>query len=161
NEAGLAFYDRLVDAQLELGIEPWLCLYHWDLPQGLEDLGGWTNRDIAEWFADYARLVGRRYRDRVKRIATFNEPSFFTLFGYSCGHHPPGIKDEEVFRRVVHHVDLAHGAAIDVLRAEVRAASLGCIHCWQPFVPSTPADANAARIGGAYWNMAFPDPQHL
>ena len=73
NEAGLDFYDRLIDEVLEAGIEPWLCLYHWDLPQALDDLGGWTNRDIAGWFADYAALACRRYGDRVKKWATFNE----------------------------------------------------------------------------------------
>jgi beta-glucosidase len=82
NEAGLAFYDRLVDGLLAAGIEPWICLYHWDLPQALQDQGGWLNRDIAGWFADYAGLVARRLGDRVHRFATFNEPSVFTLFGY-------------------------------------------------------------------------------
>lgn len=85
NEAGLAFYDRLIDALIAADIEPWLCLYHWDLPQALGDLGGWTNRDCARWFADYATLIARRYGDRVKRFATFNEPSVFTLFGYCLG----------------------------------------------------------------------------
>ncbi len=81
NEAGLAFYDRLIDALMAGGIEPWLCLYHWDLPQALDDLGGWTNRDNAGWFADYAALISRRVGDRVKRFATFNEPSVFSLLG--------------------------------------------------------------------------------
>jgi beta-glucosidase len=66
-------------------IEPWLCLYHWDLPQALDDLGGWTNRDTAGWFADYAALIARRFGDRVKRFATFNEPSVFSLLGYCIG----------------------------------------------------------------------------
>ena len=85
NEPGLAFYDRLIDAILAAGIEPWLCLYHWDMPQALDDLGGWTTRDSVGWFADYAALVADRYGDRVKRFATFNEPSIFTLFGYGFG----------------------------------------------------------------------------
>ena len=85
NEPGLAFYDRLIDALLAAGIEPWLCLYHWDMPQALDDLGGWTTRDSVGWFADYATLVASRYGDRVKRFATFNEPSIFTLFGYGFG----------------------------------------------------------------------------
>ena len=82
NDRGLAFYDRLIDAILAAGIEPWLCLYHWDLPQALDDLGGWTTRDCVGWFAEYAGLIARRYGDRVKRFATFNEPSIFTLFGF-------------------------------------------------------------------------------
>jgi beta-glucosidase len=82
NEPGLAFYDRLIDALLAADIEPWVCLYHWDLPQALDDRGGWTNRDCAGWFADYVALAARRYGDRVKRFATFNEPTLFTLLGY-------------------------------------------------------------------------------
>ncbi len=85
NEPGLSFYDRLVDELLAAGIEPWLCLYHWDLPQALEDLGGWMNRESAAWFADYTRLVATRFGDRVKRFATFNEPSIFSLFSRSLG----------------------------------------------------------------------------
>ncbi|WP_322096272.1 glycoside hydrolase family 1 protein [Paramagnetospirillum caucaseum] len=83
NEKGLDFYDRLIDGVLEAGITPWVCLYHWDLPQALDDLGGWTNRDCAGWFADYAVLAAKRYGDRVKHFATFNEFSVFTMFGYA------------------------------------------------------------------------------
>src|ERR1700680_1471922 len=106
NEAGLAFYDRLIDALLAAGIEPWLCLYHWDLPQALDDLGGWTNRDCAQWFADYAALVGRRFGDRVKRFATFNEPCVFTLYGYGFGGPAPGLSDRALLLRAIHHVNL-------------------------------------------------------
>ena len=111
NEPGLAFYDRLIDALLAADIEPWLCLYHWDLPQALDDLGGWTNRDAAGWFADYAALIARRYGDRVKRFATFNEPSVFTLFGYGFGDSAPGDDGLASLYPAIHHVNLAHGAA--------------------------------------------------
>jgi beta-glucosidase len=84
NEPGLSFYDRLIDTILSAGIEPWLCLYHWDLPQALDDLGGWTTRDSVAWFADYAMLVAERYGDRVKCFATFNEPSIFTIAQTRC-----------------------------------------------------------------------------
>ena len=104
NEAGLSFYDRLIDALIAAGIEPWLCLYHWDLPQGLEDLGGWTNRDSAQWFADYAGLIGHRFGDRVKHCATFNEPSVFTLYGYCMGGMAPGISDLTSLLQAIHHV---------------------------------------------------------
>ena len=163
NEAGLAFYDRLIDALIAAGIEPWLCLYHWDLPQALGELGGWTNRDCAQWFADYAMLIARRYGDRVKRFATFNEPSVFTLFGFCLGGQAPGLADHAMLLRAIHHVNLGHGAAVDVLRASVGEALLGCIHNWQPCVPATddPQDASAARKFDAYWNGAFPDPQQL
>ncbi|MFD2180594.1 GH1 family beta-glucosidase [Rhodoplanes azumiensis] len=163
NEAGLAFYDRLIDALLEANIEPWLCLYHWDLPQALGDLGGWANRDCAFWFADYAALIARRYGDRVKRFATFNESSVFTLFGFVMGGQAPGIVDRNMFHRAIHHVNLGHGGAIDVLRALVRDASLGIVHNIQPCRPATPApeDVKAAALFDAYWNGAFADPQLL
>ena len=92
NEQGLEFYDRLVDAVMAAGIEPWICLYHWDLPQALEDRGGWQNRDIASWFADYAHLTVRRLGDRVKHWATFNEPNAASIKGYCDGDHAPGIR---------------------------------------------------------------------
>jgi beta-glucosidase len=161
NEPGLAFYDRLVDGLLSAGIEPWLCLYHWDLPQALQDLGGWTNRDVVQWFADYAHLVARRLGDRVKRFATFNEPSVFTLFGYSFGWHPPATDDPASHYAAIHHVNLAHGAAVDVLRSQVAKASIGAIHNMQPSRPvdPTPADRAAAAALDDIWNKAFPDPQ--
>jgi beta-glucosidase len=161
NEAGLAFYDRLIDALIAAGIEPWLCLYHWDLPQALQDDGGWTNRDCAQWFADYANVIGRRYGDRVKRFATFNEPSVFTLFGYCLGGQAPGIVDRAMLLRAIHHVNLGHGAAIERLRAAVAGASLGAVHNCQPCRPATdkPEDQAAADMLDAYWNGAFPDPQ--
>lgn len=161
NEPGLAFYDRLIDALLEAGIEPWICLYHWDLPQALDDLGGWQNRDIAGWFADYAALVGHRYGDRVRRFATFNEPCVFTLFGYGFGWHAPGVADPAALHKAIHHVNLSHGRAIDVLRASVRDASLGAVHNRQPCYPCSDSDedkAAALRLA-AYWNDAFPLPQ--
>ena len=161
NEAGLAFYDRLIDALLAAGIEPWLCLYHWDLPQALDDLGGWTTRDAAGWFADYTTLVARRYGDRVKRFATFNEPSVFTLFGYGFGDSAPGKKGLAALNPAIHNVNLAHGAAVDVLRALVPKALIGAIHNYQPCCPATATDAAAAALFGAYWNLAFPEPQCL
>jgi beta-glucosidase len=163
NEGGLAFYDRLIDAVIAAGIEPWLCLYHWDLPQALDDVGGWTNRDCAGWFADYAALIARRFGDRVRHFATFNEPSVFSLLGYCLGGQAPGITDHDLLLRTIHHVNLAHGAAIDVLRANVPQASLGIIHNHQPCVAASdaPQDAAAARKFEAYWNGAFPDPQLL
>ncbi|HEY0836254.1 MAG TPA: GH1 family beta-glucosidase [Azospirillum sp.] len=163
NEPGLAFYDRLVDSLLEAGIEPWLCLYHWDLPQGLQDLGGWANRDTTGWFADYAALCARRYGDRVKRWMTFNEFSVFTLFGYAIPWAAPGITDREQHLKAIHHVNLAHGAGVDVLRALVPGASIGAIHNRQQVMPEhgQPENAEAAALLDEHWNLAFPDPQLL
>jgi beta-glucosidase len=160
NEKGLAFYDRLIDALLGAGIEPWLCLYHWDLPQALEDRGGWTTRDCVEWFAGYANLVAERYGDRVKRFATFNEPSIFTLFGFGFGRKRASFGIEPL-HKAIHHVNLAHGSAIKILRSRVVGASLGAIHNYQLCFPSAPADRQAAALCDAYWNRAFADPQCL
>ena len=161
NEAGLAFYDRLIDGLLAKGIEPWLCLYHWDLPQALQELGGWQNREIAKWYGDYAALMARRYGDRVRHFATFNEPSVFTLFGFGMAWHPPGLVEPKALHQAIHHVNLAHGAGVDALRANARNALIGCVHNVQPSraVGGTPADEAAARLLGAYWNEAFPEPQ--
>ena len=160
NERGLAFYDRLIDAILAAGIEPWLCLYHWDLPQALDDLGGWTTRDCVGWFAEYAELIAQRYGDRVRRFATFNEPSIFTLFGLGFG-GKRATSSVDTLHRGIHHINLAHGAAVKILRARVAGASVGAIHNFQPCLPSTPADRQAAECCDAYWNRAFPDPQCL
>jgi beta-glucosidase len=163
NEAGLDFYDRLIDGLLEAGIQPWLTLYHWDLPQALDDLGGWTNRDCAGWFADYATLVARRYGDRVKHFATFNEFSVFTLFGYAIDWAAPGAIDRAAHLRAIHHVNLAHGAGVDVLRSLVPGASIGAIHNRQKVLPEhgRPENLAAAELLDEHWNRAFPDPQLL
>jgi beta-glucosidase len=160
NEPGLAFYDRLIDAILAAGIEPWLCLYHWDLPQALDDLGGWSSREVVRWFTDYAALVAARYGDRIKRFATFNEPSIFTLFGLGFG-GKRATSSADVLHRSIHHINLAHGMTVDILRSHVTGSSIGCIHNYQPCLPATPADAKAAKRCDVYWNKAFPDPQYL
>jgi len=163
NDKGLDFYDRLIDAVLAAGIQPWLCLYHWDLPQALDDLGGWTNRDVAGWFADYAALIGRRFGDRVKHFATFNEPNVSTLFGYAMTWCAPALQDRAAYLRAAHHLNLSHGAAIDVLRATVPGCSLGAVHNRQIVYPEkdTDADRRAAALLDAHWNGVFPDPQNL
>ena len=163
NEAGLDFYDRLVDEVLAAGIEPWLCLYHWDLPKALDDRGGWISRDSAGWFADYTALIARRYGDRVKRFATFNEFSVFTLFGYAMDWAPPGLKDRAAHLQAIHHVNLAHGAAVDALRSLAPGASIGAVHNVQPIRPESAKaeDQAAADMLDAHWNRAFPDPQIL
>ena len=163
NPKGLDFYDRLIDALLKDGIEPWICLYHWDLPQALDDLGGWQTRDIAGWFADYAALVASRYGDRVKRFATFNEPSVFALFGYGWGWNAPAIADRAAFFQASHHVNLAHGAAVDVLRSMVPQALIGAVHNRQPCIPcsQSPEDVAASVQLDACWNLIFPDPEHF
>ncbi|MGE0667933.1 MAG: GH1 family beta-glucosidase [Sphingomonadales bacterium] len=163
NEKGLDFYDRLIDGVLSAGIEPWLCLYHWDLPQALHDLGGWTSRDSAHWFADYAALIAGRYGDRVKRWATFNEFNVFTMFGYAIDWAAPGITDKAAHLQAIHHVNLAHGDGAAVLRGMVGDASIGAIHNVQPVIPEddAPWTAEAAALLDEHWNLAFADPQCL
>lgn len=130
NEAGLAFYDRLIDGLLERGIEPWLTLFHWDLPQALEAAGGFRERDLAMRFGDYAALLARRYSDRVDRWMTINEGPCISENGYRWGVFAPGAKEsEKIVRNVRHHVLLCHGRGVEALRAEAKRPILaGFVH---------------------------------
>ncbi len=163
NGAGLAFYDRLVDELLKADITPWLCLYHWDLPQALQDEGGWQNRDIAGWFADYALVVQRRLGDRVRHLATLNEPNVAALLGHGTGAHAPGLADRDAALKAIHHLNLAHGRAIAALRDADAELSLGVVNNLHPAVAASDgaADEDAAALADAYWNRAFADPQFL
>ncbi|OQY82538.1 MAG: beta-glucosidase, partial [Anaerolineae bacterium UTCFX3] len=114
---GLDFYDRLVDALCAANIEPFLTLYHWDLPQALQDEGGWTNRDVCHAFADYAALMVKRLGDRVKYWTTFNEPAVAAFDGNLMGEHAPGIQDPRVAYQVAHNLMVAHGLAVQAVRA--------------------------------------------
>jgi beta-glucosidase len=117
NPAGLAFYDKLVDELLAAGIDPWVTLYHWDLPQELEDAGGWPVRDTAYRFADYAMLVFDKLRDRVGTFTTLNEPWCSAWLGYHAGIHAPGRRDFDDMLGAVHHLLLGHGLATQRMRA--------------------------------------------
>jgi len=118
NQAGLDFYSQLVDELIANGIRPYATLYHWDLPQTLQLKGGWLNRDITDWFADYAETMATSLGDRVKDWITFNEPQIFLGFGYSDGSHAPGLSlpHEESFH-ATHNVNLAHGRATKIIRS--------------------------------------------
>ncbi|WP_316013655.1 GH1 family beta-glucosidase [Roseobacter sp. HKCCA0434] len=118
NGEALDFYDRLVDGMLARGIRPFATLYHWDLPSALADKGGWTNRDVAAWFADYSRTVMARIGDRVEATATINEPWCVAWLSHFMGIHAPGLRDIRAAARAMHHVLLAHGTATQALRAE-------------------------------------------
>lgn len=118
NEKGLDFYSRLTDELLEAGITPWITLYHWDLPQSLALRGGWLNPDISGWFADYTEAVVKKLGDRIKNWITFNEPQCFIGLGYGTGEHAPGYRlPEAEIISCVHNSLVAHGKAVDVLRA--------------------------------------------
>jgi beta-glucosidase len=161
NVKGLEFYDRLVDAVMAADIEPWICLYHWDLPQALEYHGGWLNRDVASWFADYAHLTVRRLGDRVKHWATFNEPNAASIKGYCEGDHAPGIRGRESGLRAIHVMNLAHGLGVEAMRSERADLLLGNIYNFHPREPATDREEDevAAIMLDALWNRSFPDPQ--
>jgi beta-glucosidase len=129
-QRGLDFYDRLVDGLAARGVTPWLCLYHWDLPQPLQESGGWLKRDIADKFADYARVVARRLSDRVKHWAMFNEANVHALFGYGMGGHAPGLVGLPNMLSALHHQNLAQGRALQALRAERADLRLGFDAVW-------------------------------
>ena len=147
NEKGLAFYDRLVDGLLERGITPYATLYHWDLPQVLEDKGGWRNRDTALRFAEYAAITQHRLGDRVKHWATFNEPWCSAFLGHASGEHAPGRTDPAEAVVASHHLLLAHGLATEALHGGRRPAEVGIVLNHYDVTPLTdsPADVDAAR----------------
>ena len=132
----MEFYDRLIDGVMAAGIEPWICLYHWDLPQALEDRGGWQNRDTASWFAEYAHLTVRRLGDRVKHWATFNEPNCACVKGYGDGEHAPGIRGRASALTAIHVMNIAHGLGISAMRSERADLLLGNIFNFHPYEPA-------------------------
>ena len=159
NEAGLDFYDRLVDELLGAGIEPAATLFHWDTPQALEDAGGWTGRDIAEHFAAYATVVGERLGDRVTRWMTLNEPNVVTIFGHAVGVHAPGRTLGLAALPVAHHLLLGHGLAVQALRA-AGCDNIGIANNHAPSWPASDTDEDraAARAYDDLWNWTFADP---
>jgi beta-glucosidase len=159
NEAGLDFYERLVDALLEHGIEPFITLYHWDLPAALDDRGGWLNRDVAGWFAEYARAVVARLGDRVGRWATLNEPWVVMDGGYVRGGLAPGHRNLFEGARVAHNLLRAHAEAVRALRAESEG-EVGLVVNLEPKVPASDAadDEAATTRADAYMNRIFLDP---
>lgn len=140
NEQGFAFYERLIDGLIKRGIKPFLTLYHWDLPQYLEDRGGWINRDTAYRFAEYAHKVTERFGDKVVSYATFNEPLCSAFLGYRWGLHAPGYKDERMGFQAAHHLLLAHGLALPAMRDNAPNAKHGIVLNFTPAYPATPDD---------------------
>ncbi|MET0526047.1 MAG: GH1 family beta-glucosidase [Nocardioides sp.] len=154
---GLDYYDRLVDAALARGVSPTATLYHWDLPQALEDRGGWPVRDTAEAFADYAMVVHDLLGDRVKVWATHNEPWCAAYLGYSAGVHAPGRKEGGAGHRAAHHLNLGHGLAAARLH-EAGVTDLGIVHNLAPFWPENDAAAQAADELDAVRNRVWLGP---
>jgi beta-glucosidase len=160
NEAGLAFYDRLVDELLAAGITPAATLYHWDLPQALEDAGGWTNRATAERFAEYAEVVAARLGDRIGTFITLNEPWCSAYLGYASGVHAPGRTEPASALAAVHHLNLAHGLATAAVRRAAPQAQVALTLnlAWVRPATGSEADANAARRIDGLQNRVFLDP---
>jgi beta-glucosidase len=160
NEEGLQFYSDLVDGMLARGIEPWITLYHWDLPQYLQDAGGWAERDTVAAFVEYAGVVTRRLGDRVKHWITHNEPWCTAMHGNLDGMHAPGIKHVGTALQVCHHVLLSHGLAVPVIRANVPGAQVGIALSLHPVKPASEAkpDQMAAQRHDAFRNRWFLDP---
>jgi beta-glucosidase len=161
NPAGLGFYDRLVDELLAAGIDPWVTLYHWDLPQELEDAGGWPARDTAYRFADYAMMVFDKLSDRVDTFTTLNEPWCSAWLGYYVGVHAPGRRDFDAAISAVHHLLLGHGLATQRMRAaSIRRHRLGITLNMGTADPATdaPADRDAARRADGMGLRIYLDP---
>ena len=162
NERGLDFYERLVDGCLARGLEPWLTLYHWDLPQALQEQGGWLSRDTVDAFAEYTELIARRLGDRVKHWITHNEPWCSALMGHHDGVHAPGLKSLAAGLQACHHILLSHGRALPVLRSHVKDARAGITLSLHPIRAASDSDADqaAARRHDGSRNRWFLDPLH-
>ena len=152
NELGLAFYERLVDALLEQGIQPWVTLHHWDLPLALYERGGWESPESSRWFAEFAHLVADRLGDRVENWMTMNEPQVIAYHGYLDGAHAPGRKEPRTFVRVADSLMHAHGAGMEAVRAAAPRARIGIALNMSPVEPASNSEADAAaarRVDGA------------
>ncbi len=160
NKAGLDFYDRLVDGLLEAGVTPFATLYHWDLPQTLQDRGGWTVRETSEHFAAYASHVVERLGDRVKDWATLNEPLCSAWIGHLEGRMAPGLTDLTAAVRASYHLHLGHGLAVRAIRAASSDARVGIVNNLSPIEPASTGEADlaAARRADGHINRWWLDP---
>lgn len=156
NAEGLDFYDRLTDAMLERGLKPCATLYHWELPQPLADLGGWRNREIGNWFAEFTDVIMSRIGDRMYSVAPINEPWCVGWLSHFLGHHAPGLRDIRATARAMHHVLLAHGRAIEVMRG-LGMSNLGAVFNfeWAEPVDQSPEARAAAETYDAIYNRFF------
>ena len=160
NQAGIDFYSRLVDGLLEAGIQPFPTLYHWDLPQGLQDEGGWEARSTAEAFVEYADVLSRHLGDRVNHWITHNEPFSVAVMGYQKGEHAPGLTNTPASLKVIHHLLLSHGWAVPVLRRNSPDAEVGITLFFIPIVIASSATAtfHIARQLDGHSNRWYLDP---
>ncbi len=158
NQAGIDFYDRLIDGALDRGIAPWPTLYHWDLPQALEDKGGWNSRATSERFAEYAHLMAEKFGDRVKNWTTLNEPFCSAWLGYLYGVMAPGIKDLQTAINASHHLLLGHGLATQAIRSVASDLRVGIVLNLTPAIPLNEKDELAAKYADGFDNRWYADP---
>ncbi|MHC1785027.1 MAG: GH1 family beta-glucosidase [Anaerolineaceae bacterium] len=161
NQAGLDFYDRLIDALLEKNIRPFATMYHWDLPQALQDKRGWATRESIDWFVEYANLLYHKFGNRIASWTTFNEPWVTAFLGNYTGRHAPGITDLKTALTVTHHLLVSHGSVIKEIRAiEGQSSELGIVLNLSPVDPfkKTERDEKAAQVYDGYLNRIFLDP---
>lgn len=160
NQQGIDFYHRLIDTSLESGIEPWITLYHWDLPQVLQDKGGWTNRDMLNWFSEYVDVVTRNFGNKVKNWMVLNEPTVITALGYMLGIHAPGKKGLGSFIPAAHHATLCQAEGGRIIRSNVSDAYIGttfsCAHV--DAVNQKECNVKAAERIDAILNRMFVEP---
>src|SRR5690606_4935977 len=157
---GIDFYDKVIDFCLECGITPWVTLYHWDLPQALEEKGGWANREILDWFEEYTTLCALNFGDRVKHWIVMNEPMVFTGAGYFLGVHAPGRRGLKNFLPSVHHAVLCQASGGRILRKLVQGATIGTTFSCSQITPfsSSKKDVLAAKKADALLNRLFIEP---
>jgi beta-glucosidase len=161
NSKGVDYYNRVIDYSLENGVEPWLTLYHWDLPQSLQEKGGWTNRDITNWFNDYAYLCAKTFGDRVNKWIVLNEPMAFVGLGYGTGYHAPGVKGIKTFFSAAHNAVLCQANGGRILRENVKNAKVGTAFSCSPvdsYHAESERDIKAARRVDALLNRIFVEP---
>jgi len=160
NQAGIAYYNRVIDYCLEQGIEPWLTIYHWDLPQALELKGGWTNREVIDWFTIFVTICAKNFGDRVKHWMVMNEPAVFTGAGYFLGIHAPGRTGLKNFLPAIHHTVLSMVAGAKTLRNLLPGVQIGTTFSCSHIEPYTDKlkDINAAKRVDALINRLFIEP---
>jgi beta-glucosidase len=158
NQKGVDFYHRLFDDLLENNITPWVTLYHWDLPQILQDNGGWTNRDIVDQFSEYAELVAYQYGDKIKNFIILNEPSITSYLGHYLGVFAPGIKSKDAMYASTHHQNLVNGTVTSMYRELIKEVYIGSSFTYFPFYPKTEKDRGAELILDRIWNRNHLNP---
>jgi len=160
NQKGVDFYHRVIDRCLELGIEPWITIYHWDLPQTLENLGGWANRDIIGWFSDFTEFITKEYGEKVKNWMVLNEPMAFTAVGYFAGVHAPGYIAPQKFLKAAHHTTIVQAEGGRIIRKNVKDAYIGTTLSCSPVKPKggKKAHEKAAHRANILLNRLYIEP---